>query len=172
MPFSRKYKLDFFFCFQRDLEDENCKLWSIVIVRYQIEDLDEQMDEILSFPSKKAMLDALKSHPQWVCKLENPKYRYVKFFYFITSSGTLAQEVRNIIIRANISIHDFCRLIVKIFKKASFRIHRPARSLTIEEVKEGLKFYGLGQTEILECVDVLERIHNISVKRYTLCFLK
>lgn len=117
------------------------------------------------------MLNSSKSHPEWICTVENPNYHYIKFFYFLTSTNQLVIEIKGILNTETVSLHDFCRLVVKIFQKASYRIHRLAVNLTITEIKNGLKLYGLDQQELLECVDVLQRIHNRSVRRYTLCYL-
>lgn len=81
----------------------------IVIVRYQIEDLEEQMDQIMLFPSKEVMMNELRSHPLSECTLVNPNYRYITlFFYFLSSNGSLAREIRHIIEQL-VCVHKFCR---------------------------------------------------------------
>ncbi len=120
------------------------------------------------------MIQELKYAKKWIygnhekfSLNEVASIHYVRWLYHLTfCTAGIGVEIRRILRSKTIQIDMFCVLVALIFSKTSGRIHNVNRSLTAQQIKNGLIFYGINDQRILNAVDILDEIQAVPLSRY------
>lgn len=155
-----------------------------MIVREQLENIEEEMNLVFSMPDKSTMIKKLKDDGYWVddC-LKNFRItkgatiHFVQWFYFLTySTYLLCDQIREILRSYNVETVTFSALVSHIYSSTSgripVRIHHPSKNIGSAEIEDGLKMYGLTDKRLLECVGIFNEIKNLPLSRYTFMLSK
>lgn len=127
---------------------------SILKLRLDFQNLEKDINETDKFPSKEDMKKELTREGERIYN----SIHYIKVFYFVRKSNSkLAKEIRQPLVDTNVELDDFCKMIAKIYRRTSYRILNPTISLSKEELKDGLRYYG---------VDLFEEIKSRPLSKY------
>lgn len=129
-------------------------------------------------PQKSTMIEQLKADGHWmdvspddfdktiVTKNREPSIHFVTWLYcFKYSQYVLCQQVREILNRRGIDVFRFCILIAQICARSYAKIHIPTVPLNAEELRDGLKMYGLSDKRLLDCVEVLQEMKTLPASK-------
>lgn len=164
-----------FIVLQAEIEAQLDQLLSVLIVRGDIEMVEEEMALTFGFPSKGEMIKKLQDKNLWINsthtthKLTNRgSIHLVKWMFFLNfAQDNLANSIRQILQTKQVEILMFSVFIAKIFEKTSSIIHtyKADRVTNVHAITDGLKAYGINDAASLKSVQILQQIKKLPLSR-------